>query len=109
LNYNILWFKSTMFPYYPLEGPSWSWSYGSLIYYYLWYQCLSPLTLGVRIPVRRGVLDTTLCDEVCQWFSSVTPVSSTNKTYLHAPRFNWNILKVALNTINQHQAYCPPL
>jgi hypothetical protein len=39
-----------------------------------------------RIPLRRGVLDTTLCDKVCQWlpvgrwFSSGTPVSSTNKT-----------------------------
>jgi hypothetical protein len=34
----------------------------------------------------RGVLDTTLCDKVCQWlsagrwFSLDTPVSSTNKT-----------------------------
>jgi hypothetical protein len=34
----------------------------------------------------RGVLDTTLCDKVCQllatgrWFSPGTPVSSTNKT-----------------------------
>jgi len=24
------------------------------------------LTLQVRIPLRRGVLDTTLCDKVCQ-------------------------------------------
>jgi hypothetical protein len=37
----------------------------------------------------RGVLDTTLCDKVCQslaagrWFSPGTPVSSTNKTDLH--------------------------
>ena len=29
------------------------------------------------IPLRRGVLDTTLCDKVGQWFSLV---SSTNKT-----------------------------
>jgi hypothetical protein len=46
-------------------------------------QCLSPLTLWVRIPLRRGVLDTTLCDKVCQWlatgqrFSPGPPVSST--------------------------------
>ena len=33
---------------------------------YLCNQCLSPLTLLVQIPLRRGVLDTTLCDEVCQ-------------------------------------------
>jgi hypothetical protein len=37
----------------------------------------------------RGVLDTTLCDKVCQWpatdqwFSLGTPVSSTNKTDCH--------------------------
>ena len=43
----------------------------------------------------QGVLDTTLCDKVCQWlvagqwFSSSTPVSSTNKTC--PPRCNWNI------------------
>ena len=43
-------------------------------------------TLWVWIPLRRGVLDTTLCDTVCQWlatgqwFSPGTPVSSTNKT-----------------------------
>jgi hypothetical protein len=51
--------------------------------------CLSPLTLWVRIPFRRGVLDTTLCEKVCQWlvsgrwFSPDTPVSSTNKTDPH--------------------------
>ena len=31
-------------------GPSWSWSYGSWIYNYLWNQCLSPLKLWVRTP-----------------------------------------------------------
>jgi hypothetical protein len=44
--------------------------------------CLLPLTLRVRIPLRRGVLDATLCDNLCQWlvagrwFSPGTPVSS---------------------------------
>jgi len=32
------------------KGPSWPWSYGSWIYNYLCNQCLSPLTLWVRIP-----------------------------------------------------------
>ena len=42
-----------------------------------------------RIPLRRGVLDTTLCDKVCQWlgpgrwFSLGSGVSSTNKTDRH--------------------------
>jgi hypothetical protein len=47
---------STIFP----------WSYGSLISNYLCNQCLSQLMLWVRTPLRRGVLDTTLCDKVCQ-------------------------------------------
>ena len=43
----------------------------------------------IPIPPRRGVLNTTFCDKVCQWlvtgqwFSPGTPVSSTNKTYHH--------------------------
>jgi hypothetical protein len=64
---------------------------------------LSPLTLWVGTPLRRGVLDTTLCDKVCQllaagrWFSPGTPVSSTNKT----DRYDLTeiLLKVALNNI----------
>jgi hypothetical protein len=59
------------------------------IYNYLCNQCLSPLTLWVRTLLRRGVLDTTLCDKVRQWlaiswwFSLGTPVSSTNETDRH--------------------------
>ena len=57
------------------------------------------------IPLSRGVLVTTLCDKVCQWlakdrwFSSGTPVSSTNKT--DRQNITEILLKVALNTINQ--------
>ena len=75
------------------------------IYYYLCNQCLSPLMLWVRIPLRWGVLDTTLCDKVCQWlttgrlFSPGTLLSSTNKIDLHD--ITEILLKVALNTINQ--------
>jgi len=55
-------------------------------------------------PARRGVLNTTLCDEVCQllatgwWFSPGTPVTSTNKTDSHD--ITEISLKVTLNTIN---------
>ena len=83
--------------------PSWPWSYGSWIYNYLCKQCLSPLQLWMWIPLRRGVLDTTLCDKVCQWlttgwwFSRGTPVSTTNKTDHHD--LTEILLKVALNTI----------
>jgi hypothetical protein len=41
-----------------------------VIYNYLCNQCLSTLRLWVRIPFRRGVLDTTLCDKVCQWLAA---------------------------------------
>jgi hypothetical protein len=86
------------------EGPSWSWSYGSWISNYLCNQYLSPLMLWVRNPLRRGVLDTTLYDKVCQWlptgwwFSLNTPVSSTNKTDRHD--ITEILLKVTVNTIN---------
>jgi len=87
------------------KGPSWSWTYGSWIYNYLRNQCLSPLKLWIRIQLKRDVLDTTLCDIVCQWlatgrwFSPGTPVSSRNKTDHHD--ITEILLKVALSTMNQ--------
>ena len=82
-----------------------SWSYGSWIYNYLCNQCLSPLTLWVRTPLRRDILNTTLCNQVCQWFatgrwfSPGTLVSPTNKSeHLEISQI---LLKVALSTLNQ--------
>ena len=55
------------------------------------------ITDNVRIPFRRGVLDTTSCDKVCQWlptsrwFSPGTPVYSTNKFYIL--NYNCNIVE----------------
>jgi len=49
-----------------------------------------------------GVLDTTLCDKVCQWISPGTPVSS-NKTNHHD--ITAILLKVALNTITLAQQW----
>ena len=86
-----------------LYGLSWLWPYGNFIYNYLCNQCLSPLTLWVWILLRRSVLDTSLCDKVCQWlevrrwFSPSAPVSSTNKTGRHD--ITEILLKVALSTI----------
>ena len=81
---------------------------GSWMYNCPWNMCLSPLKLWVRTPLRRGVLDTTLCDKVCQllasglWFSPGTLVSSTNKTDRHEiAEILW---KVALSTIKPKQA-----
>ena len=84
-----------------LELKRLSWSYGSWIYNYLCNQCLSPLMLWV--------LDTTLCDKVCQWlatgrwFSPDPQVSSTNKADSHD--IAEILLKVALNTINLTKHY----
>jgi hypothetical protein len=60
-----------------------------------------------------GVLDTTLCDWVCQWFatgllfSPGTPVSSTNKTDRHI--FTWNIVESGIkdhnNNLNPKKMY----
>jgi hypothetical protein len=66
---NITWSSVTICTKY-LKGLSLSWLYGSWIYNYLCNQCLSPLTFWVRIPFRRGVLNTTLCDKVCQWLAA---------------------------------------
>ena len=81
-----------------------SWSYGSWIYNYnyLCNQCLSPLT-WVRIPLGQGVLlNTTLCDTVCQWLAAggrflrfPPPIKLTG----HRHNITEILLKVALNTI----------
>jgi len=77
-----------------LRGSSWPWSYGSWIYNYrLCNQCLSPLTLWVRILLRRWILDTTLCDTVCQWLEETR---SINK--IDCYEIVEILLKVALNT-----------
>jgi len=65
-----------------------------------------PITTNVEFESRscRGVLDTTLCDKICQsleaslWFSPRTPISSINKTDRHD--ITEILLKVGLNTNN---------
>ena len=91
--------------------PSWSWSYGGWIYNYLCNQYLSPLTLWVRTILRRGVRETTIYDQVCQWLATdrwSSPVSSTNKTNRHDE--TEILLKVVLNTITTYPSFdfcCP--
>ena len=102
-------FKGSTYFLLKFGGSSWPWLYGicSWIYNYLCNQCPSPLKLfWVRIQLRPGVLDTTLCDKVCQWlaadqwFSQGSPVSSTNKSDCHD--IAEILLKVALNTIDPY-------
>ena len=88
-----------------IQGPSWSWSYGSWIYNYQYNQCLSPITLRVKSRSWRGAFDTTLRDKVCQWlaaghwFSPGILVSSINKT--DCRHITEILSKVKWNTINQ--------
>ena len=83
--------------------PSWSWSYDSWIYNYLCNQCLSPLKLWVRTPLRRGVLNK---HYVIKFVSDLRQVGSFFRVLRFPPpinwppRYNWNMLKVALNTIH---------
>ena len=67
-------------------GPSWSWSNGSWIYSSCAISAYHHYNCEFEPSSWRGVLDTTLCDKVCQWlargrwFSPCNLVSSTNKT-----------------------------
>jgi hypothetical protein len=69
-----------------VTGPTWSWSYCSWIYNYSSNQCLTPLTLEFEPRSWRGVIDTTLCNTVCQWVAAglwISPCTPLIKlTYL---------------------------
>ena len=77
------------------RGSYWLWSYGGWIYNYLCNQCLSQLTLWVRTALRRGVLNTTFCDKVCQWLAAGW--KSGYSGFLHQwywpPRDNWCVVE----------------
>jgi len=80
---------------YEYTGQSWSWSYSCWIYNYICNQCISPLTLWVRIPLRRGVLVATLCNTKCQWLVTDWWISPCTDRH----DITEILLKVALNTI----------
>ena len=64
------------------------------------------LTTKITLTIKNsslGVLDTTLCDKVCQWLAAgqwFSPGFSTNKTDCHVDDITEILLKGALNTIN---------
>ena len=96
----IIWSKQVYSHY---KGPSLLWLYGSWIYKYLCNQCLSPIKLRVRISLMWGVLDTILCDKVCQWLATgqwFSQVSSTNKTD------HLDTTKILLSGVEHHKS--PP-
>ena len=74
---------------------TWSGLYGSCIYNVLCSQSLSPVTLWVWFPLRWDVLNTKLCDKVCQcfvagqYFSPHTPISSINNTDRQDIKYCW--------------------
>jgi hypothetical protein len=76
--------------------------YVSWIYNYLSNQCLSPIMLRVRIPLRRIVLDATLCNIVCQWLIPNNHSYSDRPTLTFRPfiennpkvRLKWNTTSV---------------
>ena len=82
---------------------SWLWSYCSWIYSYICNQCISPLTLWVRIPLRRSVLDTTLFDKVCQWLAVGRWFPPPIK--LTPPWYNWNIVETDVKYHKPHPRY----
>ena len=88
-----------------MKGPSCLWSYGSWIYNYICNQCLSPLTLWVRILIRASVQHYVIkffsnLQQVGGFFFPGMLVFSTNKTDRHD--ITEILLKMALNTI-KHQ------
>jgi hypothetical protein len=78
------------------------WIYRYCCHVIVWFQRL-PVSFCVFTNRKLSVLDTTLCDKVCQWFASgrwfstSAQVSSTNITDRHD--ITEILLKVALNTI----------
>jgi hypothetical protein len=94
----VLWY------YWPCQGPSWPWSYGSWTYNYICNQCLSPLMLWDQISIRARC--TTLCDKGCQWLAtgrwfSPGPAFSSTNNKIDCHDITEILLKVALNTIKQ--------
>jgi hypothetical protein len=66
-----------------------------ITYNYLCNQCISPLNLLVRIPFRRGVLDTTLHDKDLRQIGGFPPPIKLTQ------RYNWNIVE---SGVKQHNS-----
>jgi hypothetical protein len=62
-----------------------------IVWYYQCNHCLSPLYLWVRIPLKWGVLDTTIYEEVCRWLAAgwwFSPGTSISLTTVRVIVFN---------------------
>ena len=71
---------------------------------------MQSLPITINILRKWGALDTTLCDEVCQWlvarrlFSHGTPVSP--KQWNWPPRYSWNIVESSVKHHNPNPNIC---
>jgi hypothetical protein len=84
-----------------LEGPTWSWSYGSSIYNYLRNQCSSPLKLWDRTFMARCTLYNITWESFSDiWGRSVvfTEYSGFLHQYNWPPRNSWNIVESGVKT-----------
>ena len=80
--------------------PSWSWSYGWLIYNYLCNQCLSPLTLWVRsrpFMARCMYLIQHYVIKFVSYLRQIGTFLSVYSGFLHQwnwpPQYSWNIVE----------------
>jgi hypothetical protein len=75
-----------------MPGAVVAWSYGSWIYNYLCNQCLSPLMLWDRIPIRVRYTTFMICGIKMVWFGlvlwSLTPLSTIFQLY-RGGQFSW--------------------
>ena len=90
------------------QGASWSWSLNSWIDNYLCSQCLSPLNLWFQPRWWRDLLDTTLCDNVCQWLATGRwfSLSGVVQQYNWPPRYNWNIVETGVKLHKSTHLFC---
>jgi len=77
------------------EVLSWSWSYGSWIYNYLYNQ--KPITTKAVCSNRTDAV-CTRCDKVCQWLTTGRWFSPG--TLKLTPRYSWNIVESGVKPHN---------
>jgi hypothetical protein len=85
-----------------------------MLYDWIYSSCTVPITTEVvssnpayGIQLRRGVLNTTLCDKVCQWLATGLWFSPVQ--YLHLnwpPQYNWNIVESGIKHPNPNPESC---
>ena len=81
---------SSFFLFFPLILPLYTYQTSYQNFKGLCNQYLSPLTLWARIQLRRGVLDTTLYNKVCQCLQLVGGFLRVLRV---PPRYNWIIVE----------------